>query len=146
MLGGYVETGVPPCSVAQTSAVTTPTAPPRDGPHEREQFAGDGRHGHVGMFAAGNEPTKTLAQAELRLPPDVLSAPSVMHDAGLNVGRHLRGMAICPRGLDERTTGASIPGFGDPTLAARPATRMAPTNEPNEGGELARVVETREIP
>jgi hypothetical protein len=66
-------------------------------------------------------------------------------DAGLNVRRHFRGMAIGPRGLDQRASRALIARFGDPALAPRPTTGVLGRNEADEGGQLPRVVKARQI-
>ena len=63
----------------------------------------------------------------------------------LNVRRHFRGMAIGPRGLDQRAPRAPIARFGNPALAPRPTTGVLRRNEADEGGQLPRVVKAREI-
>ena len=57
----------------------------RDRPHEREEFPRDRGHDHVRMFPAAHEPTKALAQPDLRLPPEVLDRFRQDVDAGLDV-------------------------------------------------------------
>src|SRR5687767_10335816 len=79
-----------------------------DGPHERDQLTRDGRHRDVRMLAACDESTEALAQAHLRLPPQVLQRLRQAIDALLNMQRHLRGMTIRPRGFDQRAPRAAI--------------------------------------
>jgi hypothetical protein len=116
-----------------------------DGPHEGDQFPRDRGHRHVGMLPARDESPEAFTEAHLGFPPEVLYRLWKVIDAGLNVRRHFRGMAIGPRGLDERAPRAPIARFGNPALAPRPTTGVLRRNETNEGGQLPRVVKAREI-
>ena len=118
---------------------------PCDGPHEGDEFTGDRRDRHVRVLAARHEPTSPLAQAHLGLPGDVLdvlrqSLEPLLHRLG-----DFGGMAVGPGAFDEHAAGVAVASLGDRALPAGGAAGVLGGDEADEGGELARRVEAREI-
>jgi hypothetical protein len=78
---------------------------PSDGPHEGDEFTGDGGDGDVGVLAVGDEPAGALAQPHLRLPGDVLDGLGESLESLLDVGRPLGREPIRPRRLRRALAG-----------------------------------------
>ena len=74
------------------------------------------------MLAARGQPTKALAQPDLRLPADVLNWFGQAVDASLDVLGHFGWVPIRPRAFDQGAARAAVAGLGD---GAEPAPRAA---------------------
>lgn len=116
-----------------------------DGPHEGDQFPRDRRDRHVGMLPARHEAAVAFAEPHLCLPAEVLEGLRQAVDALLDVERDLGRMAIGPRGFDEDASGAPVAGLRDATLPSGRTTGVLGRDQPDEGGELPRVVKPREV-
>jgi len=90
------------------------------------------------MFAARDESTETLTEADLRLPADALNRFREPVDAALDVLGHFGRMPIRPRAFDQGAPGAAVAGLGDAALATRRAARVLRRNQPDERRQLPR--------
>ena len=97
------------------------------------------------MFAAADEPTKALAQPDLRLPAEILHRFRERVDPGLHVLGDLGRMAIGPRPLDQRPPRAAVARLRDPALAARRPVRVLGWNQADERRQLPRRREPGEV-
>jgi len=97
------------------------------------------------VFAVRDEGPEASAQAELGLPADVLDRLGEAFDPFLNVLGDLGGEAVGPGSLDEGAAGAGVAGLGDAALVASGAAGVLGGDQPDEGGELARVVEAGDV-
>jgi hypothetical protein len=116
-----------------------------NGPHERDELAGDGGDGDVGVLAAMGEVSESLAETNLRLPADVLDGPGKLFESLADVRRDLGRVAVGPGSLYESAPGVGVAGFGDAALSAAASRGILAGDDAEEGGELARRVEAGEI-
>src|SRR5207249_1594089 len=118
---------------------------PGDGPHEGGEFAGDGRHGDVGVLAARNQPAVAFAEAYLSFPGDVLDGLGEFFQSLLDGFGDLGGEAVGPGSFDEGASGVTVSGFGDGAEAALVSRGVLAGREAEVGGELAGGVEAGEV-
>ena len=82
-------------------------------PHKAHQFPGDGDDHRVGVFAAGQQASKALAQPHLGLPTDVLDRLWELFQPELQVATDLGGIPGGPGAFDQSATGMGVASFGN---------------------------------
>ncbi len=117
-----------------------------DRPHEGEHLARDGGDDDVGVLAAGDQPAVALAQPHLRLPGDVLGDLRELLDALAGCAPKSSPDSDRPRRLrPARAARVAVAGLRDAAEPALLAAGVLGRDQPDERGELARVVEAREV-
>jgi hypothetical protein len=116
-----------------------------DGPDESGHFSRDGHNHLVRILSTCREVSKTLAQAYLGVPPNVLDGLREHLQAHLEMTADLGRIPLGPGPLDERPTGEPVAGFGDGALAAPFATGVLTGSESQRAHELSRVIKTGQV-
>jgi hypothetical protein len=97
------------------------------------------------MFASGGEATEALAETDLGLPRDVLDGSGKTLEALSNVGGDFSRISVGPGAFDKGAAGVAVAGFGDGSQAAGVSGGIFAGDQAEKGGELAGVVEAREV-
>lgn len=118
---------------------------PGNGPHEGDQFPGYRRDGDVGVFAAADESAEALTEPDLGFPSNVLNDLGEPFIAFLDMRRDLGRVSIGPGSLDECAPSPGVSSLCNRPLAAVLSGGVFGGDQPDEGGELAWIVEARDV-
>ena len=118
---------------------------PGNGPHEGDQFPGDSSDGNIGVFTVTDQSSEALTKPDLCFPSNVLNDFGEPFIAFPDMRRDLGRVSIGPCTLDECAPSPGVSSFGNRPLAAVLAGGVFGGDQPDEGGELAWVVEAREV-
>ena len=86
---------------------------PGNGPHKGHQFSRNSHHDLVGILAASHEVSIPFAQADLRLPTEVLDGFGQSFQSQLEMTTDLGRVAVRPRSFNKGPAGMAIAGLGD---------------------------------
>ena len=87
-------------------------------PQESRPLTGHGHGHHIGVLASCHEAPVTVTQPHVRFPTDVLEDLGWCFESQWHMSADLRGIAVGPGAFHERSSGMSIPSFGDRALVA----------------------------
>jgi hypothetical protein len=118
---------------------------PGNGPHKGNQFSRNSHYDLIGVLAASHELSIPFAQADLRLPTEVLAWFGPLFQPQLEMATDRRRLAVRPRPFNKGPAGMAITGLGDAPLGAPWATgifrgRQAPITHQRCGVGKAREV------
>ncbi len=116
-----------------------------DGPHERGQFSSDRCDDEIWVLSPGDESPVPLAQAQLRLPGDVLDRRGKIFKTDLDDTRDLRRMAVCPRAFDEHPASMTVSRLGDTAEASFAAAGVLAGSKPEIRHQLSGIIEAGKI-
>jgi hypothetical protein len=97
---------------------------PGNSPHKGDQFSRNSHHDLIGVLAASHELSIPFAQADLRLPTEVLDGFGQLFQPQLEMATDLSRIAVRPGPFNKGPAGMIIPGLGDAPLGAPWATRL----------------------
>jgi hypothetical protein len=95
---------------------------PGHSPHTGDQFSRHRHHGLIGVRAASHELSIPFAQADLRLPTEVLDGFGPWFESPLEMATDPRWIAVRPCTFNQGPAGMMIAGLGEAPLGALWAT------------------------
>jgi hypothetical protein len=116
-----------------------------NGPHEPNQFSGNGHDHLIGMFASGNESPVTFTEPHLGLPTDILDRFGELFQSQLQMATHLGRIAVGPGPFNESATRMGIARFGNGPLATPCTGGILRGNQPQEFHDLSGIIEARQV-
>ena len=118
---------------------------PGNGPHQGHQCSRNRHHDLIGVLAARHELSIPFAQADLRLPTEVLDGFGPLFQPQLEMATDLRRIAVRPRPFNQGPAGMAMTGLGDAPLGAPWATGICRGRQAQITHQLFGVGHAREV-